>query len=76
MPAEAPHLTLGGPLSHPRFRVIFRWANESAAVSEWTGLANYEFDSQAECFAAENGVQNALQRPTECVATDDARFRQ
>lgn len=71
------------PTSWPRWHIVtppvsrdFPMGNGSAALSEWTRVANYEFDSSAQCAAAENNVQNALQRPIECVATDDPRFGQ
>lgn len=69
------------PTPDPRWSIVtpplsrdFPVGDGSAPLSEWTRVANYEFDSLAKCAAAENGVQNELQRPTECVATDDPHF--
>jgi len=62
---------LTAPASHD-----YPLGDPSAALSDWRRMSDYEFDSFTECTAAEKGVQNPLERPIECVATDDPRFRQ
>jgi hypothetical protein len=58
----------------PRATNDFPLGDLGAPLTDWKRVTNENFGTLASCRAAQKNVVEALQRPAECVSTEDPRL--